>query len=55
MRSTTLRASALGAMAYLTPFLSAFFLWLILGKQVGPLTAIGMVLIVAGGASAARR
>ncbi len=47
--------ATLGAMAYLTPFLSAFFLWLILGKQVGPLTAIGMVLIVAGGAAAAQR
>ncbi len=47
--------AALGAMAYLTPFLSAFFLWLILGKPVGPMAAIGMVLIVAGGAAAAWR
>jgi drug/metabolite transporter (DMT)-like permease len=47
--------SVLGAMAYLTPFLSAFFLWFILGKPIGALAAIGMVLIVAGGAVAARR
>jgi drug/metabolite transporter (DMT)-like permease len=45
----------LGAMAYLTPFLSAFFLWLILGEPVGLMAAIGMVLIVAGGVAAAWR
>ncbi len=47
--------AALGAVAYLTPFLSTFFLWLILGKPIGSLTAIGIILIVAGGAVAARR
>lgn len=43
----------LGAMAYFAPFLSAFFLWLILGERIGLAAAGGMVLIVAGGAAAA--
>lgn len=47
--------AVLGAMAYLAPFLSAFFLWLILGKPIGSLAVIGILLIVAGGAVAARR
>ncbi len=45
--------AVLGAMAYLAPFFSVFFLWLILGKPIGAPAAAGMVLIVAGGAAAA--
>ncbi len=45
--------AVLGAMAYFAPFLSVFFLWLILGKPIGAPAAAGMVLIVAGGAAAA--
>ncbi len=49
------QVAALGAMAYLAPFLSAFFLWLILGKPIGVATIAGMALIVAGGAAAAQK
>lgn len=48
------QVALLGALSYLAPFLAAFFLWSILGKPVGGLTAAGMVSIVAGGAVAAR-
>ena len=45
--------AVLRAMAYFAPFLSVFFLWLILGKPIGAPAAAGVVLIVAGGAAAA--
>lgn len=48
------QVALLGALSYLAPFLSAFFLWMILGKPIGGFTAAGMVSIVAGGVVAAR-
>jgi drug/metabolite transporter (DMT)-like permease len=42
-------------MVYLAPFLSVFFLWLILGKPIGAAAIAGMALIAAGGAAAAWR
>jgi drug/metabolite transporter (DMT)-like permease len=48
------QVALLGALSYLAPFLSAFFLWLILGKPIGGFTAARMVSIVADGVGAAR-
>lgn len=37
-----------GSLIYLTPFLSVFLVWLLVGEQIYPSTVVGLVMIVGG-------